>query len=146
MEADHSPSAPQLTGRPPQFYLPNYRMGKTLGIGSFGKARGGGVPHRLPASSPNEGAWARTGRCAGAARLRSALLCGALQPDEPQGAVAEVVGRPQVKMAEHALTGHKVAIKILNRKKIKAMDMDEKGAQKGAPRQGAPCFVSTWPC
>jgi hypothetical protein len=31
-------------------------------------------------------------------------------------------------MAEHALTGHKVAIKILNRKKIKAMDMDEKGA------------------
>ena len=30
-------------------------------------------------------------------------------------------------MAEHALTGHKVAIKILNRKKIKAMDMDEKG-------------------
>ena len=55
---------------PPQFYLPNYRMGKTLGIGSFGK----------------------------------------------------------VKLAEHALTGHKVAIKILNRKKIKAMDMDEKGA------------------
>jgi hypothetical protein len=31
-------------------------------------------------------------------------------------------------MAEHALTGHKVAIKILNRKKIKAMDMEEKGA------------------
>jgi hypothetical protein len=24
-----------------QFYLPNYRMGKTLGIGSFGKARVG---------------------------------------------------------------------------------------------------------
>lgn len=51
-----------------EFYLPNYRMGKTLGIGSFGK----------------------------------------------------------VKLAEHALTGYKVAIKILNRKKIKAMDMDEK--------------------
>ena len=33
-------------------------------------------------------------------------------------------------MAEHALTGHKVAIKILNRKKIKAMDMDEKGAAR----------------
>ena len=53
-----------------QFFLPNYRMGKTLGIGSFGK----------------------------------------------------------VKVAEHLLTGHKVAIKILNRRKIKAMDMDEKGA------------------
>ncbi|CAI7846608.1 unnamed protein product [Closterium sp. NIES-54] len=51
-----------------EFYLPNYRLGKTLGIGSFGK----------------------------------------------------------VKVAEHVLTGHKVAIKILNRKKIRSMDMDEK--------------------
>lgn len=33
----------------------------------------------------------------------------------------------QVKVAEHVLTGHKVAIKILNRKKIKQMDMEEKG-------------------
>ncbi|KAL3525902.1 hypothetical protein ACH5RR_014274 [Cinchona calisaya] len=49
-------------------FLRNYKLGKTLGIGSFGK----------------------------------------------------------VKIAEHALTGHKVAIKILNRKKIKNMDMDEK--------------------
>ncbi|MFS8031891.1 putative protein kinase CAMK-AMPK family [Helianthus anomalus] len=48
--------------------LRNYKLGKTLGIGSFGK----------------------------------------------------------VKVAEHALTGHKVAIKILNRRKIKNMDMDEK--------------------
>eukprot|EP00899_Mesostigma_viride_P024849 jgi/Mesvir1/5549/Mv15580-RA.1 len=49
-------------------FLPNYRLGKTLGMGSFGK----------------------------------------------------------VKVAEHILTGHKVAIKILNRKKIRSMDMDEK--------------------
>lgn len=49
--------------------LSNYKLGKTLGIGSFGK----------------------------------------------------------VKVAEHALTGHKVAIKILNRRKIKNMDMEEKG-------------------
>lgn len=49
--------------------LRNYKLGKTLGIGSFGK----------------------------------------------------------VKIAEHALTGHKVAIKILNRRKIKNMDMEEKG-------------------
>ena len=34
----------------------------------------------------------------------------------------------QVKVAEHVLTGHKVAIKILNRRKIKQMDMEEKGA------------------
>ncbi|CAK9869637.1 unnamed protein product [Sphagnum jensenii] len=51
-----------------EFYLPNYKLGKTLGIGSFGK----------------------------------------------------------VKVAEHALTGHKVAIKILNRRKIRSMDMEEK--------------------
>jgi hypothetical protein len=36
----------------------------------------------------------------------------------------------QVKVAEHILTGHKVAIKILNRRKISAMDMEEKGAQQ----------------
>ncbi|KAL2528650.1 SNF1-related protein kinase catalytic subunit alpha KIN10 [Forsythia ovata] len=48
--------------------LRNYKLGKTLGIGSFGK----------------------------------------------------------VKIAEHTLTGHKVAVKILNRRKIKNMDMEEK--------------------
>lgn len=48
--------------------LVNYKLGKTLGIGSFGK----------------------------------------------------------VKIAEHALTGHKVAIKILNCRKIKNMEMEEK--------------------
>ncbi|CAI9767075.1 unnamed protein product [Fraxinus pennsylvanica] len=49
-------------------FLRNYKLGKTLGIGSFGK----------------------------------------------------------VKIAEHTLTRHKVAVKILNRKKIKNMDMEEK--------------------
>jgi 5'-AMP-activated protein kinase catalytic alpha subunit len=34
----------------------------------------------------------------------------------------------KVKVAEHVLTGHKVAIKILNRKKIKAIDMVGGGA------------------
>ena len=70
-----SPGYPQgLTGpgyssQSAEFFLSNYRLGKTLGIGSFGK----------------------------------------------------------VKIAEHILTGNKVAIKILNRKKIKQMDMEEKG-------------------
>lgn len=36
-------------------------------------------------------------------------------------------GNVQVKIAEHVLTQHKVAIKILNRRKIKQMDMEEKG-------------------
>ncbi|GMG99655.1 hypothetical protein Nepgr_001495 [Nepenthes gracilis] len=49
-------------------FLQNYHLGKTLGIGSFGK----------------------------------------------------------VKIATHKLTGHKVAIKILNRRKIKNMEMEEK--------------------
>lgn len=48
--------------------LRNYRIGKTLGHGSFGK----------------------------------------------------------VKIAEHLLTGHKVAIKILNRRKMRSPDMEEK--------------------
>lgn len=51
-----------------EYYLPHYRLGRTLGIGSFGK----------------------------------------------------------VKLAEHILTGHKVAIKILNLKKVQALDMEEK--------------------
>ena len=50
------------------YALPHYRLGRTLGIGSFGK----------------------------------------------------------VKLAEHILTGHKVAIKVLNLKKVKALDMEEK--------------------
>jgi 5'-AMP-activated protein kinase, catalytic alpha subunit len=33
----------------------------------------------------------------------------------------------KVKIAEHMLTGHKVAVKILNRHKISSMDMEEKG-------------------
>ena len=33
----------------------------------------------------------------------------------------------QVKIAEHVLTQHKVAIKILNKRKIKQQDMEEKG-------------------
>lgn len=58
-----------LDSRSVDSFLRNYKLGKTLWIGSFGK----------------------------------------------------------VKIADHALTGHKVAVKILNRKKIKNMDMEEKG-------------------
>ncbi|XP_060174638.1 SNF1-related protein kinase catalytic subunit alpha KIN10-like isoform X2 [Lycium barbarum] len=58
-----------MSSRSAEFpYLRNYRLGKTLGHGSFGK----------------------------------------------------------VKIAEHLLTGHKVAIKILNRRKMKTLDMEEK--------------------
>ncbi|CAI9276958.1 unnamed protein product [Lactuca saligna] len=39
---------------------------------------------------------------------------------------SHLIWRDQVKIAEHALTRHKVAIKILNRRKIKNMDMEEK--------------------
>eukprot|EP00245_Coleochaete_scutata_P001531 TRINITY_DN11908_c0_g1_i1.p1 TRINITY_DN11908_c0_g1~~TRINITY_DN11908_c0_g1_i1.p1 ORF type:complete len:559 (+),score=106.05 TRINITY_DN11908_c0_g1_i1:66-1679(+) len=68
METTPSASKPSSHTVNAEFYLPNYRLGKTLGIGSFGK----------------------------------------------------------VKVADHVMTGHKVAIKILNRKKIKMMDMEEK--------------------
>ncbi|BDA43258.1 Serine/threonine protein kinase OSK3 [Coccomyxa sp. Obi] len=58
----------QSVNQTPAFFLANYRLGKTLGNGSFGK----------------------------------------------------------VKIAEHVLTQHKVAIKILNKRKIKQQDMEEK--------------------
>lgn len=66
-------------------FLANYKLGKTLGIGSFGK----------------------------------------------------------VKIAEHTLTGHKVAIKILNRRKIKNMEMEEKGKIifKEMEEKGLSCFL-----
>ena len=44
-------------------------------------------------------------------------------------------------MAEHILTGHKVAIKILNRRKIKQMDMEEKGAVPEAPLHHLLCGI-----
>lgn len=58
----------QDTNQSAEMFLSHYRLGRTLGVGSFGK----------------------------------------------------------VKIAEHSQTGHKVAIKILNRRKIKQMDMEEK--------------------
>ena len=58
-----------LGGNGLDVFLQNYKLGRTLGIGSSGK----------------------------------------------------------VKIAEHILTSQKVAVKILNRQKIKSMDMEEKG-------------------
>ena len=46
-----------------------------------------------------------------------------------------------MKVAEHILTGHKVAIKILNRRKIKQMDMEEKGAWERWIEWGGACLV-----
>ncbi|TDH69695.1 hypothetical protein CCR75_001292 [Bremia lactucae] len=71
--APHPREAQRVAAKPPTMsdipiQLGHYRLGKTLGIGSFGK----------------------------------------------------------VKLAEHDITGHKVAIKILNRHKIRSLDMSEK--------------------
>jgi 5'-AMP-activated protein kinase catalytic alpha subunit len=66
MHAERFRSAVSADNVPIQ--IGHYRLGKTLGIGAFGK----------------------------------------------------------VKLAEHVITGHKVAIKILNRNKIRALDMGEK--------------------
>jgi 5'-AMP-activated protein kinase catalytic alpha subunit len=41
----------------------------------------------------------------------------------------------KVKIAEHKHTGHKVAIKILNRRQMRTMEMEEKGM--------SPCFKET---
>ncbi len=76
---------------PAQYYLANYRVGKTLGIGSFGKVL-----------------WVIS---------RSVY----------NGVGHLALRYTQVKVAEHIVTNHKVAIKILNKRKIKQLDMEEKG-------------------
>jgi serine/threonine protein kinase len=86
MASGEDSSAQSAQHRSAATLLANYKLGKTLGVGSFGK----------------------------------------------------------VKVADHIVTGHKVAIKILNCKKIASMDMEEKGAfwpwqlanrtSQGAPR------------
>ena len=93
-----------------EFFLSNYRLGKTLGIGSFGKVRGTlGCKQSSPA----------VGTCNG--DLQDQVL------DVPVPLQLDNLLALQVKVAEHVTTGHKVAIKILNKKKIKHMDMEEKG-------------------
>lgn len=47
----------------------------------------------------------------------------------------------QVKVAEHIVTNHKVAIKILNKRKIKQLDMEEKGMWGHAHMQGT--YIAT---
>ncbi|KAL3676706.1 hypothetical protein R1sor_026654 [Riccia sorocarpa] len=49
-----------------------------------------------------------------------------LLTDYRPGMTVEMGSFGKVKIAEHALTGRKVAFKILNRRKIRAMDMEEK--------------------
>ncbi|KAH8071536.1 serine threonine protein kinase [Aureococcus anophagefferens] len=80
-----------------------YRLSKTLGIGAFGKARRG-----VPAGGR---------RCQRRAQRSSSARAAISAPASP---------RSQVKLAEHVTTGHKVAVKILNRAKIVALDMSEK--------------------
>ena len=149
-----------------EFFLSNYRLGKTLGIGSFGKV--GARDRRRPAAPPTP---PPPRRPAGPHRRRWEcgqvfVICGRYSPPPARAEAAgcmtmplwcwgvltwvslHVAGRSgfldvlrcapllpllQVKVAEHILTGHKVAIKILNRKKIKQMDMEEKGGWLGWP-------------
>ena len=85
----------------PAFFLANYRLGKTLGNGSFGKVSLTYLP------DPS---------CRNLSHLTMKMEL-----------AAHLLGGVQVKIAEHVLTQHKVAIKILNKRKIKQQDMEEKG-------------------
>lgn len=80
--------------------------------------------HRLIRQGASEGHWADCTAVATAAVWSAALPP---QAERPVTLRCCRRGLLQVKVAEHVLTGHKVAIKILNRKKIKQMDMEEKG-------------------
>jgi hypothetical protein len=99
-----APQGVQGYNQSAEFFLSNYRLGKTLGIGSFGKVR----------------------FCERSA-LSRALPLPARRRADRQGCTAARAVPTQVKVAEHVLTGHKVAIKILNRRKIQQMEMEEKG-------------------
>ncbi len=94
--SDQQSSAPLSQGA--DYWLQNYRLGKTLGIGSFGKVCASSSCPFAPLLTCNKPQLERK-------------ICLALQ----------------VKVAEHVLTGHQVAIKILNRRKIRQMEMEEKG-------------------
>ena len=81
----------------------HYRLGKNLGIGSFGKVR---RARRL--------------------RLRPRALFSPLFRRPPPLLRARPPPCPHRAVAEHQLTGHKVAVKILNRSRIRQLEMDEK--------------------
>lgn len=46
-----------------------------------------------------------------------------------------------MKIAEHVLTQHKVAIKILNKRKIKQQDMEEKGERSSSTGSRLHCSL-----
>ena len=80
----------------------HYRLGKNLGIGSFGKVRRASALAFF-SHTPLNFSFLLTSRC------------------------AAVVSRCcHLTVAEHQLTGHKVAVKILNRSRIRQLEMDEK--------------------
>lgn len=125
---------------PTQFFLQNYRLGKTLGIGSFGKV-GCGTGQQAAARGPAVDRRSGVNGPPACTQSPAPSLLPSFQP------------AVQVKVAEHILTGHKVAIKILNRKKIKQMDMEEKGAygERGdrgrggrSRRSGSSTSASEW--
>jgi 5'-AMP-activated protein kinase catalytic alpha subunit len=47
----------------------------------------------------------------------------------------------KVKIAEHILTGHEVVIKILNRRKIRGLEMEEKGQRLFLLYRTFVCFL-----
>lgn len=96
-----------------EYFMTNFRMGKTLGVGSFGK-----VCDTLMFSH---------------SLFLPALISPLKHRERKVMHSLSVDVMLQVKIAEHVLTGHKVAIKILHRKKIKAMDMEEKGEKQYIP-------------
>ena len=121
----------------PAFFLANYRLGKTLGNGSFGKVKtvheGGAALVGLHARMHLSGEPQTAGPIDGQPpRLLTAYMAPAAHQSAP-------FMRSQVKIAEHVLTQHKVAIKILNKRKIKQQDMEEKGAS--LPWPGSGCII-----
>ena len=103
------------------------------------QAGGGGVGARATPTTPppSQGTSSHQHQQQHSASMMSTDISGQLQEGQLPGQdsllhsyrISRTLGFGsfgKVKIGEHILTGHKVAIKVLNRKKVKSMDMEEK--------------------
>lgn len=111
----------------------HYRLGKNLGIGSFGKVRRAPCPARASRSPQAKTLCVVAGREVGRGgeagkRGRVGIRCRHRRAEGLPPRASHHRRRPSraFAVAEHQLTGKKVAVKILNRNRIRQLDMDEK--------------------
>lgn len=107
------PAAHALNQGTAEFFLSNYRLGKTLGIGSFGKVRREAAAAAVapaPAAAPRRARPAAAAPAPGAAlgqrrpgvQLRAAGQPRGPRPLQPAVALAPPTTRPRARLSPHA--------------------------------------------